>query len=205
MKRGDLLAVSIALTRLIKKHSGRRVAVVLPPEIGAVVANAAITLADKTPVNLNFTVGRAELQSAIQQSEIRLAISAEPVIKRLQEFPWPEKVYRLENLVAGCKAKIAFLAHCRTADADVVDQLFARPSQQGWPGRSGYPFHQWYSGKPKGVVLSHRNIISNVMQFRSVVNLDRTDTLTLSNHFKQRSRRHSRDCRKARCGGEETE
>jgi acyl-[acyl-carrier-protein]-phospholipid O-acyltransferase / long-chain-fatty-acid--[acyl-carrier-protein] ligase len=108
MKGGDLLAVSIALSRLIKKHSGRRVAMVLPPGIGAVVANAAITLAAKTPVSLNFTVGRQALQSAIQQGEIRLAISAEPVIKRLQEFPWPEKVYRLENLVAECKAKIGF-------------------------------------------------------------------------------------------------
>jgi hypothetical protein len=64
------------------------------PGIGAVVANAAISLADKTPVNLNFTVGRTALQSAIQQGEIRLAISAEPIIKRLQEFPWPKEVDR---------------------------------------------------------------------------------------------------------------
>jgi len=106
MKGGDLLAVSIALSRLIKKHSGRRVAVVLPPGIGSVVANAAITLAAKTPVNLNFTVGRAALQSAIQQGEIRLAISAEPVIKASPGIPWTQELYRLENVVSELKAKI---------------------------------------------------------------------------------------------------
>ena len=183
MKGGDLLAVSIALTRLIKKHSGRRVAVVLPPGIGAVVANAAITLADKTPVNLNFTVGRAELQSAIQQSEIRLAISAEPVIKRLQEFPWPEKVYRLENLVAGCKAKIGFWRIAvLLMPTWLISCLLGLPSKGGRE-EAVILFTSGTTGKPKGVVLSHRNIISNVMQFRSVVNLDRTDTLMASLPF----------------------
>lgn len=39
------------------------------------------------------------------------------------------------------------------------------------------------TGEPKGVVLSHRNIISNVKQFRSIVDLDRTDTLMASLPF----------------------
>src|SRR5260221_2061792 len=56
VKRGDLLAASIALSRWLKRNcADDRVAVVLPPGAGAVVANLAVTLANKTPVNLNFT------------------------------------------------------------------------------------------------------------------------------------------------------
>src|SRR5258708_32918375 len=58
VKRGDLLAASIALRRWLKRNCpDDRVAVVLPPGVGAVVANLAVTLANKTPVNLNFTAG----------------------------------------------------------------------------------------------------------------------------------------------------
>jgi len=183
MKGGDLLAVSIALSRLIKRHSGRRVAVVLPPGIGAVVANAAITLADKTPVNLNFTVGRTALQSAIQQGEIRLAISAEPIIKRLQEFPWPEEVYRLENVVSELKAKLGlWRIAVLLMPAWLISCLLSLP-RKGALEEAVILFTSGTTGEPKGVVLSHRNIISNVMQFRSLVDLDRTDTLMASLPF----------------------
>ena len=39
------------------------------------------------------------------------------------------------------------------------------------------------TGEPKGVILSHRNIIANVMQFRSVVDLDRSDSIMASLPF----------------------
>ena len=107
LKRGDLLAASIALSRWIKKHcAGERVAVVLPPGVGAVVANVAVTLANKVAVNLNFTAGRAALQSAINRGQILHAISAKPVMKRLEDFPWPKDVFRLEELMPELKPKI---------------------------------------------------------------------------------------------------
>jgi acyl-[acyl-carrier-protein]-phospholipid O-acyltransferase/long-chain-fatty-acid--[acyl-carrier-protein] ligase len=184
IKGGRLLAVSIALSRRIKKScSARRIAVVLPPGIGAVVANAAITLADKTPVNLNFTAGRSALQSAIRQGEIVLAISAEPVMKRFQEIPWPEEVFRLEELVAGLKLEILlWRIAVLLAPAWLISCLIGLPNKGGRE-EAVVLFTSGTTGEPKGVVLSHRNIISNVMQFRSVVHLDRTDTLMASLPF----------------------
>ena len=184
MKAGSLLAVSIALSRWIKRYcSGRRVAVVLPPGIGAVVANLAIALADKTPVNLNFTVGREALQSAIQQAQILPAISAEPVMKRLPEFPWPKEVYQLEKLVSKLKAKIAlWRIVVLLAPAWLISCLLRLPSKGGHQ-EAVLLFTSGSTGEPKGVILSHRNIIGIVEQFRSVVNLDRTDTIIASLPF----------------------
>ena len=183
MRGGDLLAASIALSRRIKLHPDRRVAVVLPPGIGAVVANVAITLAGKTPVNLNFTVGRPALQSAIQQGDIHLAISAGPMIERLPECPWPEEVWRLEKLVSKLRARIVlWRIAVLLMPAWLIGYLLRLP-KKGGREEAVVLFTSGTTGEPKGVVLSHRNIISNVTQFRSLVDLDRTDTVMASLPF----------------------
>src|SRR5205085_4252030 len=77
LSRGKLLGVSIALSRYLRKTSpDQRIAIVLPASKGAVVANLAVTLADKVPVGLNFTASADAIASAIDRAEIKTAISA---------------------------------------------------------------------------------------------------------------------------------
>jgi len=184
LKRGDLLAVSIALSRWIKKHcAGERVAVVLPPGIGAVVANVAVTLANKVAVNLNFTAGRAAMQSAIMRGQILHAISAKPVMKRLEDFPWPKDVFRLEELIPELKPKIViWRLISAVAPAWVLGHLLGLPLR-GDRKEAVLLFTSGSSGEPKGVVLSHRNVLGNVLQFGSMLNLRREDSVMASLPF----------------------
>src|SRR5207244_8609847 len=89
MSRGMLLAVAITLSRYIRRECPRhRVAIVLPPGKAGLIANLAVLLADKVPVNLNFTAGRAAIEASIGIAELRHCITAHAVTKRLSEFPW---------------------------------------------------------------------------------------------------------------------
>src|SRR5215471_19863467 len=64
LSRAKLLGAAAALSRYLRKEfSDERIAIVLPASKASMVANLAVTLADKVPVDLNFTVGRAANES----------------------------------------------------------------------------------------------------------------------------------------------
>src|SRR4029079_4298842 len=104
---GELLGVAAALSRSLGKNfPDRRIGIVLPASKGAVVANLAVVLAGKVPVGLNFTSGTAALQRAQEIARVKSGISATAFKERLPNFPWPEHVVQLDELLPGLKTKI---------------------------------------------------------------------------------------------------
>jgi acyl-[acyl-carrier-protein]-phospholipid O-acyltransferase/long-chain-fatty-acid--[acyl-carrier-protein] ligase len=104
-----LLATAAALSRHIRRTiPDRRVGIVLPPGIGASVANLAIACAGKVPVNLNFTLGRAALESCLRLGEIHTILTADAVKAKVPTFPWTEDTrdLRAEIVAAGGKRAI---------------------------------------------------------------------------------------------------
>ena len=61
----------------------------LPPSVGGVLSNVAVTLLGKTAVNLNYTAGTANVQSAIRQCGIKHVITSRKFIARLPLDPGP--------------------------------------------------------------------------------------------------------------------
>jgi acyl-[acyl-carrier-protein]-phospholipid O-acyltransferase/long-chain-fatty-acid--[acyl-carrier-protein] ligase len=173
-----LLAAALALASQVRRECrGRRVGIVLPPGKAAVIANLAVTLAGKTPVNLNFTAGRASVEAALRIGQVQECLTAHAVVKRLADFPWPMHLLHLDVILPPLQPKIiAWRAVVAVTPAWVLARIIGIP-RIGDRDEAMVLFTSGSSGEPKGVVLSHRNLLGNVSQFALMLNLGPTDTV----------------------------
>jgi acyl-[acyl-carrier-protein]-phospholipid O-acyltransferase / long-chain-fatty-acid--[acyl-carrier-protein] ligase len=184
LSRSKLLGAAVALSRYLRKEfSDERIAIVLPASKASMVANLAVTLANKVPVDLNFTVGRAANESCCRRANLRVAISATQFMERLKDFPWPERVLKLEELMPRLKGQIIFWwIMSIIVPAGLLLRLLEIPKEGGHK-EAVLLFTSGTTGEPKGVVISHRNVVGNVSQFRQLLDARENDAILASLPF----------------------
>ncbi len=151
---------------------GERVAILLPSSMGVVVTFYGLHAYGRVPVMLNFTSGELNLRAAIKAAGVTRILSAKRFITQAKldalveelatvaEIVWLDDLRetvglqdKLFGLMAGLMPK-RFRTRLEPTDAGVV--LFTSGS----------------FGAPKGVVLSHANLVSNVRQVATHIALD---------------------------------
>lgn len=148
----------------------KRVGIVLPSGFAATVVNLGCVLAGKTPVNLNFTSGRASNEACIRKAEISTIFSVKTFQERFADFPWGDRVVDVKELFLrfSLLSKLAMFIQMRFLPASVIIQR-AKLESVSVNEEVGILFTSGSSGEPKGVVLSHRNVLSNVLQIQNAL------------------------------------
>jgi acyl-[acyl-carrier-protein]-phospholipid O-acyltransferase / long-chain-fatty-acid--[acyl-carrier-protein] ligase len=184
LSRSKLLGAAVALSRYLRKEfPDERIAIVLPASKGSMVANLAVTLADKVPVDLNFTIGRAANESCSKRANLRVAISATQFMERLKDFPWPERVLKLDELMRRMKRQIVFWWMMSIlVPARLLLRILKIP-KVGGHREAVLLFTSGSTGEPKGAVMSHRNVVGNVSQFRQLLDATKDDAILASLPF----------------------
>ena len=184
LSRAKLLGAASALSRRLREEfPDRRIAIVLPASKGSMVANLAVMLANKVPVDLNFTIGRAANESCCRRANLRVAISATPFIERVQDFPWPERVLKLDELMPRMKRQIVLWWIVSIVVPTRLLLRFLKIPKKGGHAEAILLFTSGTTGEPKGAVMSHRNVIGNVFQFRQLLDAKKTDAILASLPF----------------------
>jgi acyl-[acyl-carrier-protein]-phospholipid O-acyltransferase/long-chain-fatty-acid--[acyl-carrier-protein] ligase len=184
LSRSKLLGAAVALSRYLRKEfPDERIAIILPASKGSMVANLAVTLADKVPVDLNFTIGRAANESCCKRANLRVAISATQFMERLKDFPWPERVLKLDELMPRMKRQIIFWWMMSVlVPARLLLRILKIP-KEGGHREAVLLFTSGSTGEPKGAVMSHRNVVGNVSQFRQLLDAMKEDAILASLPF----------------------
>lgn len=182
------LVAAIAFSRLIAKRSREQnIGLLLPTSSAGIITNMATLLLGKTVVNLNYTSSLQSLEAAINKAGIDSVYTSRRFIKKLEQrgvaldtLLAKVNVYYLEDLKneISTSNKLLILAMVTLLPATLLYSIFGK--RVSGTETAAILFSSGSEGEPKGVMLSHRNIMSNIKQISDVLDTRRDDAVMAS-------------------------
>jgi acyl-[acyl-carrier-protein]-phospholipid O-acyltransferase/long-chain-fatty-acid--[acyl-carrier-protein] ligase len=174
-----VLARTLFLARRLRKawQGQEMVGILLPPSIPGALVNFAAMLMGKVPVNLNYTASNETLESCAKQCNLRTVITARAFVERVHVQPPAETVF-LEDLAQKPRfserlgAALAFFLPARS-----IEKYAGAERKTQLEDIATIIFSSGSTGDPKGVVLTHYNVASNVEQLNQVFLLHPDDRI----------------------------
>lgn len=165
-------AVLLAAEVLRRTDSEKMIGLLLPATVGGALANLGVSLAGKVPVNLNFTGGKEAMEYAAAQCEIRTVITSKLFLTKAK-LEAPEGAVYLEDIMASLTKAQKLWALVK---ARLAPMAWLTP-QSGPNDLATVIFSSGSTGVPKGIMLSHFNLATNVDAVLQIFSLDERDRI----------------------------
>jgi acyl-[acyl-carrier-protein]-phospholipid O-acyltransferase / long-chain-fatty-acid--[acyl-carrier-protein] ligase len=193
---GSALTKTIFIARRLGRELGSQpmVGLLLPPSVPAALTNYALLLMGRVPVNLNYTSSNQVIASSAAQCRIEVVITSKAFLERFPHLEVPGRTLLLEDALGAPRIgeKIRALAWSWLGPVSLLKRALGRnrvqPLYPNPAGSNAQPvspmdqlatiiFSSGSTGDPKGVMLTHFNLMSNISQVSQVFMLDGRDKI----------------------------
>jgi acyl-[acyl-carrier-protein]-phospholipid O-acyltransferase/long-chain-fatty-acid--[acyl-carrier-protein] ligase len=176
------LTKTIYIARRLRSVIGQKqmVGLLLPPSVGGALANYALQLLGRIPVNLNYTASSEVIASCARQCDIDVVITSKAFVERFPKLEIPGRTLFLEDALASPRSpeKLAALLFALTLPVSLLRKAVgARGPRPKIDDLATIIFSSGSTGDPKGVMLTHFNLVSNIQQVSQVFMLGRRDKI----------------------------
>lgn len=175
-----LKRAALVLSEYFRTLPEERVGVLLPASAGAFLVILGLQMAGKVPVMLNWTLGPRSLDEMMKTAEIKTIVSSWRFLERLSHVDFggaTDRIQLLEDIrqTLSLKMKLSGLFASFLGRKTLLLKLGLGKLDEN--KEAVILFTSGTEASPKGVPLSHKNILSNLRAGLQCIELNATDLL----------------------------
>ncbi len=174
-----LITKSLILGKQLAKltEKDETIGVLLPSTLASVATFWGLQMTGRTPAMLNFTVGAQGMISACETAVLKRVITSRKFIEQAKLTDIANTLANKVELIylEDVAEKISLLSKLCGFFISRFDSLIQLQSKKQTHDRAVILFTSGSEGTPKGVVLSHQNLLSNIQQLLSRIDFNSND------------------------------